>query len=202
MLKRAVKSTLRSLLLSYHQSRTAHSVIKRDKAIVKSHPEWEGLTPHERAQIRDKDYWQYVAYKNVRGNFGEGFVSDLLYWKILHILNPANYTASGANILDHNLFGNKNYFALLLKYLAMPKTVIMCINGELMDSSYSLITKEAALGIMNSHPQLVFKPAAGTGHGTHVSLVERKDFSEAMSQYAKYTDGGGGLHCSGSSEAA
>ncbi len=125
------------------------------------------------------------------GKFEEGFVSDPLYLQILRKLNAINYTSAGIDVLDHNLFGNKNYFALTLKHLALPKTVIMCVNGEFLDADYKLITKESALRIMNNYPQLVFKPAAGTGHGKNVSLVERKDYEHMMSRYAEYTEGGG-----------
>ena len=203
MLKRAVKNALCTILRAYRDHRLNSGWhYKRSKALVKSHPEWADLTPQEKALIRDKDYGQYVAYKNVYGKFEEGFVSDTLYLRILRILNSINYTSAGTDVLDHNLFGNKNYFALTLKHLAPPKTVIMYVNGEFLDADYRLITKEAALDIMNAHSQLVFKPAAGTGHGMHVSLVERKDFESAMNQYVKYTEGGGGLYRSGSSEAA
>ena len=193
MLKRAAKNMLHTMLRAYRDWKLNRRIFRRSNALLKSHPQWIGLTPQEKAQIRDKDYGQYAAYKNVYGKFEEGFVSDSLYLRILRILNSANYTSAGSDILAHNLFGNKNYFALLLKYLTLPKTVVMSINGELLNQDYQLITKESALDIMNAHSQLVFKPAAGTGHGTHVSLVDRKDFSAAMSQYVKYTEGGGGF---------
>ena len=201
MLKRAIKRVLRNMLLAYRDGKLFRSHYRRSNALVKSHPEWVSLTSQEKAQIRDKDYCQYVAYKNVWGKFEEGFVSDPLYLRMLRILNASNYTSTGTDVLARNIFGNKNYFALMLKHLALPKTVIMYVNGEFLDADYQLITKEAALDIMNAHSQLVFKPAAGTGHGMHVSLVERKDYESAVRQYAEYTEGGG-LYRSGSSEAA
>ena len=189
--KKAVKSALCSIVRSYRDSKLIKWHHQRSQALVQAHQEWTALTPQEKSSIRDKDYGQYTAYKNVWGKLDEGFVSDPLYLQILRVINANKYTSIGEDTSDYDTFSNKNYFALMLKHLQLPQTVIMSINGEFLDADYSLITKESALEKMNVHSQLVFKPAAGTGHGTHVSKVERKDFEQKLSEYAGFTEGGG-----------
>ena len=191
--KSAVKSILRSVVVMRRERRRLRAELQKSRKLVKSHPEWVALTAQEKAGLRDKDFWQQTAFKNVYGCFAEGFVSDYLYHDILQVLNSINYTGTAfrKSVVNHNLFNNKNYYSLLLKYLPLPKTVIMYINCELLDSDFQLITREAALEKMQAYPHLVFKPASGTGHGKNVSLVDRKDYSETINQYEKYLAGGG-----------
>lgn len=148
----------------------------------------------------DKNIWQYTAFKNIRGSLSEGYVTDVLYFaEMMPVLYSSDFTKSGRNTLATNLFSNKCYFPILLKYLAMPKTVMMNINGEFLGADYEILTEDEALRRMNSFPQLVFKPATGTGHGSGITLAKREYYKQTMREYANHDRGG--LCCSGSHEA-
>lgn len=197
-----VKRALRKVIVCRRKHKLFSSIMKGSKALVKSHPEWVALTRAEKALMTDKDYCQYVAFKNIRGVLEYGHVSDALYQAyILPVLNPANYTELFRSTRKSNIFCNKNYFELMLKYFPMPKAVIRCINGVLMNADYRILMEEEALKEMNHHESLVFKPATGGYHGRNISCVERKDFRDALIKYVNY-DNGGRFDCPNNFEAA
>ena len=202
MLKRAVKDAVRKTIAYMRKRKRFSSLCRRDKALVLSHPEWVGLTREEKTLMLDKNIWAYIAFKNVRGVLEYGHVSDSFYQTvILPFINANEYTGMFQSIESHNIFSNKNYYNLMLKYLPMPETVIRRINGVFMDKDYNILSDEAALDKVNEHERLVFKPAKGTGHGKNVSCIDQKDFKEALTNYANY-DNGGGLHRSNGFKAA
>lgn len=203
MLRNTLKNAVRKAIAQRRQRKLFSSIMKHDKAIVKSHPEWKALTEAEKSLMTDKDYWQYAAFKNVRGVLEYGHVSDALYQAyMLPVINPGNYTGLFRSTREYNIFCNKNYFDLMLRYFPMPETVLRRVNGIFMNGDYDILTEEAALNELNHHERLVFKPARGGYHGKNISCVEQKNFREALTNYANSAIGEGRFNCTEDFETA
>ena len=192
MLKSTVKRILSKMLLKrrkYHRARELSAIHKK---IVEQHPEWKGLDAREKSFVLDKDIWQYIIFKNLRGSLEEGYVSDVTYTnEILEVLFSIDFfTQNKITQMGANLFSNKAYFPVLLKYLPLPKTLVMNINGVFLNSDYEIITEDKALQIMNNYPQLVFKPATVTAHTGGVALISKEYYKQTIHKYEKYAKGG------------
>ena len=195
MFKSTVKLILSEMLLNYRRYKRGRILSAEDKRIVKLHPEWKGLNEREKSFVLDKDIWQYIIFKNLRGSLEEGYVSDVIYTnEMLGVLFSFDFFTQGKiTKLGANLFSNKAYFPVLLKYLPLPKTLVMNINSVFLDSDYEIITEDKALQIMNNYPQLVFKPATGTAHTGGVALISKEYYKQTMHEYEKYARGGGAM---------
>ncbi len=144
---------------------------------------WEPLTKDELRLVGKTEMRDFTIFKNMAG------ARDLAYYVpesvyktvVIPTLNPWNHTPSGVS--RDSCFSDKNYAELIMGGLQFPKVIFRRLQGVFYDANLRRITKEEALALAASHPELVFKCSIGTSHGSGVKLLSAQEYADAAESF-------------------
>lgn len=74
-------------------------------------------------------------------------------------------------------FSDKNYFELIIGKSFTPKTIIHCINKQLLDCNYSPISISNGISLLKNYQEIICKPSIDTGGGRGVLFLKQEQIS-------------------------
>lgn len=174
-----IKKTVNKLVW---RKRTAEA-----KKLCAKRKEWAALTSSERNQLRTKETYAYIAYKNLYPDWEKSdkksYVSDAFYQtKLLPKLNKLNYDVFGMK-RTKSYFTDKNYADLFIEDIKFPKTVIKNINGEFYNADFENISENDAKNLLSKYDRLVFKKSIFAGHGKGVLVANKSEYNDITADY-------------------
>lgn len=166
------------------------SNIQEWKHLEKSRNKKFRLTKEQKRQI--KEFWKpycrvstkWAAYYSAQtGEFDPRYIPNTLYYT--KIDQHFNMRKLGYG------FNDKNYYSLIFAGIKQPETLVRVINGLLFDGEYNLISRERALELIKSEPEVIAKPSRESGSGRGIGFFNTSSDMSAIGDVldSKGTDG-------------
>jgi len=183
-----IKEDLRRFISTRVRLHKKRSVIKQhlDKYCLQL---LDNTTPLSKAQMEEvhrrwekfafahpvSPYWHQL-YTNKTGVFDADYISDeLQFYFIENKLINYDYIRG---------FTDKNYLQLLFPDINQPSTVIRCIQGLFYDASYTPVTLQEAIQLIQNHLHdgIVIKPSINSWAGRNISFHKGSLSSSEIAQ--------------------
>lgn len=113
---------------------------------------------------------EFKWYKSKLGYVDEKIIPDTIW----HTYIEPFY----CNIKLEKAFQDKNYFDTIIESENSPKTIFRCINNQLLDKNYNLISKSECLKLINNFNEIIIKPSLESGGGRNIMFISKKDLNE------------------------
>lgn len=139
------------------------------------------LTIKEKKEI--KKYWknhygklpnynEYRWFKKKNGYVNPKVIPDLIW----HTKIETEFN----NMLFTKAFQDKNYFEMFLGKENVPKTIVRCINYQLLDEDYFEIKINKILKKLKQYDEVICKPSLDSGGGKGITFFKKQEFNEKL----------------------